>query len=95
MTNPGSSCPTPPPKPAAPAAAPNGSPNAPLRCYNDLLNAAYEEAGRRPGWRHYQSPAAEVKPLLATSIAYTFPPDQVRPLPAGQVRGGGPPHDVC
>jgi hypothetical protein len=46
-----------------------------LRCYNDIQNEAYE-ASERPGWRHYQPPVAEVKPLLAASIAYTFPAEE-------------------
>ncbi|KAI7841637.1 hypothetical protein COHA_004657 [Chlorella ohadii] len=54
------------------SAAPDGSG---LRCYNDIQNEAYE-ASERPGWRHYQPPAAEVKPLLAASIAYTFPAEE-------------------
>lgn len=61
------------PSPPRPLAAPAGSS---LRCYNDIQNEAYE-ASERPGWRHYQPPVAEVKPLLAASIAYTFPADEV------------------
>ena len=62
--------------PTASLAAPDGSG---LRCYNDIQNEAYE-ASERPGWRHYQPPAAEVKPLLAASIAYTFPAEEVGEL---------------
>lgn len=58
---------------APPCAAPAGSD---LRCYNDIQNEAYG-ASERPGWRHYQSPVAEIKPLQAASIAYTFPAEQV------------------
>lgn len=58
---------------APPCAAPAGSD---LRCYNNIQNEAYG-ASERPGWRHYQSPVAEIKPLQAASIAYTFPAEQV------------------
>jgi len=62
--------------PTASLAAPDGSG---LRCYNDIQNEAHE-ASERPGWRHYQPPTAEVKPLLAASIAYTFPAEEVGEL---------------
>ena len=43
-----------------------------LRTYNETAAAAE----KHPGWRAYVSPTAEVKPLLATAIAYTFPAEQ-------------------
>ncbi|PSC68982.1 red chlorophyll catabolite reductase [Micractinium conductrix] len=49
-----------------------------LRTYNETAAAAE----KHPGWRAYVSPTAEVKPLLATAIAYTFPAEQAAPPPA-------------
>lgn len=46
------------------------------RSYNDVMNGLMGEAEKRAGWRHYTSPVAEVKPLLASSISYTFPAQQ-------------------
>lgn len=59
------------------------------RSYNDVMNGVMGTAEKRAGWRHYTSPVAEVKPLLASSISYTFPAQQVggaRVLP-GQLSG--------
>ena len=69
------------------AAAPPGTPG--LRPYNELMNEAYDTAAARPGWRHYQSPVAKVKPLLASSIAYQFPADSVSGRQAAVCRLGG------
>ncbi|KAL4427619.1 hypothetical protein ABPG75_001708 [Micractinium tetrahymenae] len=46
------------------------------RGYNDIMNALMATAEKQAGWRHYTSPVAEVKPLLASSIAYSFPAQQ-------------------
>ncbi|KAL4444699.1 hypothetical protein ABPG77_002516 [Micractinium sp. CCAP 211/92] len=46
------------------------------RSYNDVMNGVMGTAEKRAGWRHYTSPVAEVKPLLASSISYTFPAQQ-------------------
>ncbi|PSC68965.1 red chlorophyll catabolite reductase [Micractinium conductrix] len=46
------------------------------RTYNTILNETAAAAAKHPGWRAYDSPTAEVKPLLATAIAYTFPAEQ-------------------
>lgn len=51
------------------------------------MNGLMGEAEKRAGWRHYTSPVAEVKPLLASSISYTFP--------AQQVGAGWSPHAEC
>lgn len=47
------------------------------------MNGMMATADEQSGWRHYTSPVAEVKPLLASSIAYTFPAQQVRPTRPG------------